>query len=136
MNERTPSVTPHSDFGGSLITQPQRAVLRCSFCGLGEGEVARLFEGHSGYICDECVDVCVKLLHDYREMGIRPPKLDRPWYKRLFADGGSQVGQCSFNVHDRNNPQGARLFTGNNAQICDKCIRACEVLKSSLALSG
>jgi len=136
MNDRIPSVTPHSDFGGSVITQPHKQVLRCSFCSLGEGEVARLFEGHSGYICDECVDVCVLLLQDYREMGIRPPRLDRPWYKRLFADGDSQVGQCSFNVHDRGNPQGARLFAGVNAQICDKCIRACEVLKSSLALSG
>ncbi len=136
MNERTPSVTPHSDFGGSLITQPQRPVLRCSFCGLGEGEVARLFEGHSGYICDECVDVCVQLLHDYREMGIRPPKPNQPWYKKLLGDGSSQVGECSFNIHDRNNPQGARLFAGISAQICDKCIRACEVLKSSLVLGG
>ncbi|MGH9854819.1 MAG: ClpX C4-type zinc finger protein [Blastocatellia bacterium] len=136
MNERTPSVTPHSDFGGSLIAQPQKPVLRCSFCGLGEGEVARLFEGHSGYICDECVDVCVQLLHDYREMGIRPPKLDQPWYKKLLGDDGSRVGQCGFNIHDRNNPQGARLFAGISAQICDKCVRACEVLKSSLVLSG
>jgi hypothetical protein len=54
----------------------------------------------------------------------------------LFANGDSQVGQCSFNIHDRGNPQGARLFAGGNAQICEKCIRACEVLKSSLALSG
>ena len=136
MNDRTPSVTPHSDFGGSLITQPQRPVLRCSFCGLGEGEVARLFEGHSGYICDECVDVCVQLLHDYREMGIRPPKPNQPWYKKLLGDDSSQVGQCSFNIHDRNNPQGARLFAGISAQICDKCVRACEVLKSSLVLGS
>src|SRR5215475_15299777 len=129
MNNSNLSVDPQSGSGGALDLESQRQVLRCSFCGLGEGEVARLFEGHSGYICDECVDVCIKLLHDYREMGIRPPKLDRPWYKRLFADGGAQVGQCSFNIHDRNNPQGARLFTGISAQICDKCIRACEVLK-------
>lgn len=136
MNEHTPSVSPHPDFGGSLITQPQRPVLRCSFCGLGEGEVARLFEGHSGYICDECVDVCVQLLHDYREMGIRPPKPNQPWYKKLWGDDSAQVGQCSFNIHDRANPQGARLFAGINAQICDKCIRACEVLKSSLVLGS
>jgi ATP-dependent protease Clp ATPase subunit len=136
MNDHTPSVTPHSDYGGGLITQQQRLVLRCSFCGLGEGEVARLFEGHSGYICDECVDVCVQLLHDYREMGIRPPKSSQPWYKKLWGDDNSHVGQCSFNIHDRNNPQGARLFAGISAQICDKCVRACEVLKSSLVLGS
>jgi ATP-dependent protease Clp ATPase subunit len=119
-----------------LVARPQRPVLRCSFCGLGEGEIARLFEGHSGYICDECVDVCVQLLHDYREMGIRPPKASQPWYKKLLGEDGVEVGQCSFNVHDRNNPQGGRLFAGINAQICDKCVRACEVLKSGLALGG
>lgn len=133
MNDRIPSGATHFDFGGALISQTHRAVLRCSFCGMGEGEVARLFEGHSGYICDECVEVCVQLLSDYREMGIRPPKLDQPWYKRILGDDGSQVGQCSFNVHDRSNPQGARLFAGMSAQICDKCVRACEILKAGLA---
>ena len=134
MNDRIPSAgATHFDFGGVLISQTQRPVLRCSFCAMGEGEVARLFEGHSGYICDECVEVCVQLLIDYREMGIRPPKLDQPWYKRLLGDDGSHVGQCSFNVHDRSNPQGARLFAGISAQSCDKCGRACEILKAGLA---
>jgi hypothetical protein len=133
MNDRIPSGATHFDFGGALISQTHRAVLRCSFCGMGEGEVARLFEGHSGYICDECVEVCVQLLSDYREMGIRPPKLDQPWYKRILGDDGSHIGQCSFNVHDRSNPQGARLFAGISAQICDKCVRACELLKAGLA---
>jgi hypothetical protein len=111
-------------------------VLRCSFCQLGEGEVARLFEGHDGYICDECVDVCIQLLADYEQIGAPPPKVERPWYKRLFGEGreGSQV--CSFNVHDRTNPQGERLFPGENARICDKCLRACDVLKSTLVLGG
>jgi ATP-dependent protease Clp ATPase subunit len=105
--------------------------LRCSFCGLGEGEVARLFEGHSGYICDECVDVCVQLLEDFRELGVKPPSADRPWYKKLLGGGGVPT-DCSFNHHDRNNPQGGRLFPGNDAQICDRCVRACEVLKSGM----
>jgi hypothetical protein len=116
--------------------QARQPILRCSFCGLGEGEVARLFEGHAGYICDECVEVCIQLLHDYREMGLRPPKTDSPWYRKLLGSNGAQVGECSFNLHDRDNPQGARIFPGINAQICDKCIRACEVLKSSLVIGG
>ncbi|MFN0084468.1 MAG: ClpX C4-type zinc finger protein [Blastocatellia bacterium] len=119
-----------------MAQRPARPVLRCSFCGLGEGEVARLFEGHAGYICDECVDVCVQLLHDYREMGLRPPRMEQPWYKKIFGDESGNIGQCSFNLHDRNNPQGLRIFPGMNAQICDKCVRACEVLKSSLVLGG
>lgn len=105
--------------------------LRCSFCGLGEGEVERLFEGRAGYICDECVEVCIQLLEDYRDLGVKAPSLKRPWYKRLLGDEQA-TGSCSFNVHDRHNPQGERLFPGEEAQICEKCIRACEVLKSGL----
>ena len=127
-----PYVNSESEFSA----EPQKPLLRCSFCGLGEGEVARLFEGHAGYICDECVDVCVLLLHDYREMGLRPPKPDLPWYRKLLGDNSGPVGECSFNLHDRTNPQGTRIFPGINAQICDKCVRACEVLKSSLVLGN
>jgi hypothetical protein len=119
-----------------MSDQTQKPILQCSFCGLGEGEVARLFEGHAGYICDECIDVCSQLLQDYRELGIRPPKPEKPWYRKLLGENGVQVGECSFNLHDRNNPQGIRIFPGLNAQICDKCVRACEVLKSSLLVSG
>lgn len=136
MNDRTPSVYPHSDFGEAFNPQPGHLILRCSFCGLGEGEVARLFEGTAGFICDECVEVCVQLLHDYREMGIRPPKSNQPWYKKLFSDESARVAVCSFNVHDRDNPQGDRVFPGINAQICNKCVRACEMLKSSLILGA
>lgn len=106
--------------------------LRCSFCGLGEGEVERLFEGRAGYICDECVEVCIQLLDDYRDLGVKTPSLNRPWYKRLLGEEQKVKGLCSFNLHDRHNPQGERLFPGEEAQICEKCVRACEVLKSGL----
>lgn len=134
MNNRTTSVGSNSGIDGAFPRQPLRPVLRCSFCGLGEGEVARLFEGTSGFICDECVDVCVQLLHDYREMGAKPPKANQPWYKKLFSGEDTNPITCSFNVHDRDNPQGERIFPGINAQICDKCIRACELLKASLVI--
>jgi hypothetical protein len=118
---------------GSLSAYSSHAtILRCSFCGLGEGEVARLFEGHSGYICDECVDVCVQLLDEYQEMGMGAPTVKQPWYKKLLGGDAGDANNCSFNHHDRQNPQGERLFPGNDAQICDKCVRACEVLKSGL----
>lgn len=134
MNNNNHPVTSGSRGSGALDRQSSRPVLRCSFCGLGEGEVARLFEGTSGFICDECVDVCVQLLYDYRELGMKPPKPAQPWYKKLFNDEADEVAFCSFNVHDRGNPQGDRVFPGINAQICDKCVRACEVLKSTLVL--
>jgi len=111
-------------------------VLRCSFCDLGEGQVARLFEGYAGYICDECVDVCVQIQADFEEMGLSPPQQSRPWYKAIFGQEADLESICSFNHHDRNNPQGDRLFTGQHARICNKCIRACEVLKTTLVLGG
>jgi hypothetical protein len=111
-------------------------VVRCSFCNLGEGEVARLFEGYAGYICDECVDVCTQIQLDFEDMGFAQHKTNRPWYKRLFGQEDEEDSICSFNLHDRNNPQGDRLFPGNDAQICDKCVRACEVLKSTLVIGG
>lgn len=118
-----------------LIQPPaQHGVLRCSFCDLGEGEVARLFEGYAGYICDECVDVCIQIQSDFEDLGIAPPKPHRPWYKRLIGQETDEANICSFNLHDRNNPQGDRLFPGKHAQICNKCVRACEVLKSTLVL--
>ena len=99
---------------------------------MGEGEVARLFEGHAGYICDECIDVCIQLIEEFRELGVKPPALNRPWYKKLLGGGARDGNECSFNHHDRSNPRGKRLFPGNDAQICEKCVRACEVLKSGM----
>ena len=122
--------------GEMAMPASPHGVLRCSFCDLGEGQVARLFEGYAGYICDECVDVCIQIQSDFEEMGLDPPRQGRPWYKRFFGSDVDSDGVCSFNYHDRNNPQGDRLFPGQHARICNKCVRACEVLKSTLVLGG
>lgn len=34
----------------------------CSFCGKPEDMVGRLFEGKEGYICDQCVELCMNML--------------------------------------------------------------------------
>lgn len=34
----------------------------CSFCGKEKGEVKRLIEGPSVYICDECIAECNRIL--------------------------------------------------------------------------
>lgn len=124
-----------SDSPGAANTAPLAAVggeqdslARCSFCGLGEGEVERLFQGRAGYICGECVDVCVELLADYREMGLVPPESKRSWYQRWFSEDINVA--CSFTPHDDESPQGERLFPGQHVQICEQCVRACAVLKS------
>lgn len=39
-------------------------MLYCSFCGKAKNEVKQLIEGPSVYICDECVDLCDKIIRD------------------------------------------------------------------------
>lgn len=37
-------------------------LLRCTFCGKTEKQVARLLAGAHGHICDDCVGSCVTIL--------------------------------------------------------------------------
>lgn len=37
---------------------------RCSFCGKSRDAVAKLISGPGVYICDECVDLCNRILAD------------------------------------------------------------------------
>lgn len=43
----------------------------CSFCGKHHSKVAKLIEGHDGYICNNCVKICTDVLMkecaEYRE---------------------------------------------------------------------
>lgn len=123
--ERLPGARPSS---GPANPGEQELLARCSFCGLGEGEVERLFQGREGYICGECVDVCIDLLADFRELGVAPPESKRSWYQRWFSEAIDVA--CSFTPHDSENPQGGRLFPGHGAQICEHCVRACGTLKT------
>ena len=40
------------------------SALRCSFCGKGPDEVAKIIPGEAGAICDECVRVANELLEE------------------------------------------------------------------------
>ncbi len=40
----------------------RRSPLKCSFCGRGASEVARLLGGPRVHICDGCVEACNKIL--------------------------------------------------------------------------
>jgi hypothetical protein len=98
---------------------------RCSFCRLGEGQVAHLFEGRAGYICNECVEVCGQLLADYRAMGFRPSPVKAPWYRRWLA-GGEALAACDFCGVAYGASE--RLLAGLDSRICEKCVRTCEAI--------
>jgi ATP-dependent Clp protease ATP-binding subunit ClpX len=45
-----------------LIKQKDNEKLECSFCGKSRHEVVSLIAGENSFICNECVDLCVKVL--------------------------------------------------------------------------
>ncbi len=38
--------------------------LRCSFCGKGKHDVAKLIAGPQVYICNQCVNICIEVVID------------------------------------------------------------------------
>lgn len=99
--------------------------IRCSFCGLGEGQVARLFEGRNRYICNECIRVCAVLITDYRASAYDPPWYRVPWYLRWLRDPEKGIS-CSFCGAER--LKGEYLLASRYSQICERCVHACESL--------
>jgi ATP-dependent Clp protease ATP-binding subunit ClpX len=63
--------------------------IRCSFCGRGQDEVARLVSGPSVYICSECVKLCNDILEGEleREQPVAAGNLPKPAeIKRILDD--------------------------------------------------
>ena len=50
--------------------------LRCSFCGKGEHEVARLVAGAKALICDECVAKASRIMQQSADQSVAPIKQD------------------------------------------------------------
>ena len=56
------------------MSESNKRVLRCSFCGKQEREVRRMIQGPGGVrICDECVNLCRDILQDGYTMHEDPP---------------------------------------------------------------
>ena len=53
----SPVPTLAADGGGNL---------RCGICGLWQSQVARLFVGGHGCVCDACVEACARILRAER----------------------------------------------------------------------
>jgi ATP-dependent Clp protease ATP-binding subunit ClpX len=77
-------------------------VLRCSFCGKTQDEIERLIAGPGVFICDECVDLCVRVISE-QPMPSFPP-LDGKSDEELLADMvrlDKSRGQVETAVQDR-----------------------------------
>ena len=49
-----------------MMTKPRYPLVKCSFCGKGPEEVAKLITGPSVHICNECVEMCNEILREDR----------------------------------------------------------------------
>jgi ATP-dependent Clp protease ATP-binding subunit ClpX len=47
-----------------IASSDSKNPLHCSFCGKDQHEVRRLIEGQTVFICDECVELCVDIIHE------------------------------------------------------------------------
>jgi hypothetical protein len=63
--------------------------LYCSFCGKSQHEVAKVIAAPGYFICNECVDLCVRFSSE-KEAELRPPAAP-PWdanhMERMLEDG-------------------------------------------------
>ena len=44
------------------LQKPADGLLHCSFCGLSQGQVAKLIAGPNVYICSDCLKICIQIL--------------------------------------------------------------------------
>jgi ATP-dependent Clp protease ATP-binding subunit ClpX len=62
----------------------------CSFCGKTQAEVNKLIAGQSGYICDECIELCTEIMAENPEEGDNVaelgPQLLKPKEIKAYLD--------------------------------------------------
>jgi len=108
-----------------------KANLCCSFCGKPQGTISNLVLAHKGRsqasICDECLEVCRKILvKSGTEPIADPPKSDSP--KTYFRVGPQppERGPLSCSFCGTSQHEAHRLIGSAPglppAYICDKCV--------------
>jgi ClpX C4-type zinc finger protein len=78
--------------GRALLKEDDVRVPECAFCGRREDQVRALLYGPDASICDRCVGVCNRLLHEAgvpvpTEPVTVPRRRRRSWWRRLGLTG-------------------------------------------------
>ncbi|KJV55851.1 ATP-dependent Clp protease, ATP-binding subunit ClpX [Orientia chuto str. Dubai] len=69
-------------------------ILSCSFCSKNQNEVKKLIAGFSGYICDECIELCINLIEEERRINLSTSKHSKLPPKKIYeAINDHVVGQ-------------------------------------------
>jgi len=108
--------------------------IRCSFCGMREGQTSRLIAGPGVYICSDCVQACSDLLREEIEMeetgGLRTPdRLPTPMEMKTYMDHyivGQEDAKIALSVAVYNHYK--RIYFGESSDV--------ELQKSNILLIG
>ena len=46
-----------------LLVKKYHVTCYCDLCGKSDGEVSKMIDGKHAFICNECVDVAIALIH-------------------------------------------------------------------------
>ncbi len=116
------------------MSDSNKRMLRCSFCGKPEREVHRMIEGPGGVrICDECVNLCRDILQDgYSDRDDRPESLTELPTPRQIHDVldqyiiGQEAAKVALSVSVYNHYK--RIFFGGGDDV--------ELQKSNILMLG
>ena len=103
-------------------------MIKCSFCGRGQDEVAKLVAGPSSvYICNECIKLCNEILEGelMEEASLTPPRFPKPQDIRGHLDEyviGQREAKISLavavynhykRIHQKKNNEGVEIDKSN-----------------------
>ena len=92
----------------------------CSFCGKNQSEVRKLVAGPSVHICDECVELCKKILTEELDAGEKG--------KSKAAKGKSQENRlCGICMEERESDE--LIFLPHAAYMCASCLEDLQAVR-------
>jgi hypothetical protein len=95
----------------------------CSFCSKDRDEVRKLVAGPSVHICDECVDLCRKILAEDQEDGATTESPASVEEKRL----------CGICMEERESDE--LIFLPHAAYMCASCLEEMQSVRDKRGLS-
>lgn len=104
--------------------------LSCSFCCKNQNEVKKLIAGFSGFICDECIELCIHLIEEERKSNLAISNYSKLPPKKIYE---------AINAHVVGQQQAAKILA---VAVYIQCIRfehrelADLVAKSNVLLIG
>ena len=98
------------------------ADLRCSFCGHTKDQVRKLAAGPAVFICDECVEVCVRIMADAE--GPPAEATTTPSASRSQGAHSMRPGPLalSCSLCGAMTPPDALLFVRGRGALCPGCV--------------